>query len=160
MVVIAFGLSWQTQWERNNKIHAAFPLEVQRVVAKSEQFYLYSLQPERLTDMDLTSMPNFHGYPISGKTCVHARPHREDLLAAVREDLGREAASHCFHPHHGIRAVRGTQTVDLVFGFGCEQMEIYDDRGLHQITVGASAQRVFDHVLAEYDVPLPPAPGF
>jgi hypothetical protein len=157
-VVVAVGLSVRQRRERNSRIRAAFPPEAQSVVAKSEKFYLYSLQSERLPEADLKTIPNFHGYPILGQARVHASPYRADLFAAVREDLGANTFFDCFNPHHGIRAVRGGKTVDLLLGFGCRQMEIYDERGVHRITVGAAAQRVFDHVLAEYDVPLPMPP--
>ena len=154
-VVFAAGLSLRQERERNSRIRAAFPPEAQIVVAKSEKFYLYSLQSERLAEADLKTIPNFHGYPILGQARVRARPYRADLFAAVYEDLGKNTFFDCFNPQHGIRAVRSGKTVDLLLGFGCRQMEIYDERGMHRITVGTEAQHVFDHVLSEYDVPLP-----
>jgi hypothetical protein len=153
--VVATGIALQVRWERNRKIRAAFPPDVKLVLEKSDKFYLYALQPERLPEADLKTMPNFHGYPISGQARVRPTPQRTDLLAALWGGLGKRSECACFEPRYGVRVVRGSKTVDLVIGFTCEQMEIYDDRGTHQITVSASTQRAFNHILAEYDVPLP-----
>ena len=152
-VVLFLGV--KAEWERNNRIRAAFPPAVKLVLDKSEKFYLYSLQSERLPEADLKTMPNFHGYPISGQTRVRPTPQRTDLLTALRRGLGQRSECACFSPTYGIRVVRDYKTVDLMISFGCEQMEIWDDRGLHRISVSAKAQEVFNHVLAEYDVPLP-----
>jgi len=154
-VVVALGLAVKAQWERNNRIQMAFPPMVTLALDNSEKFYLYSLQSERLVDADLKTMPNFHGYPISGQVCVRPKPERADLLAALRGDLGRRSDCSCFAPTYGVRVVRKHKTVDLMISFGCEQMEIWDDRRVHRISVSAKAQDVFNHVLAEYDVPLP-----
>ena len=145
----------QARRDRENRIDAALPSEVQLILVKSEKLYLYSLQKERLPTADLKALPNFHGYPIVGQTRVRETPQRADLVAAVWEGLGKREGQDCFEPHHGLRAVRGKKTVDLLIGFPCEHMEIYDDRGMHQITVSSSAQGVFNHILAEYDIPLP-----
>ncbi len=153
--VAPIGFAVQFRWERKRRIGAAFPLEVKLVLDKSEKFYIYSLQAERLPASDLKTMPNFHGYPISGQTRIRPTPQRTDLIAALWGGLGRRDQAMCFEPRYGVRAVRGSKTVDLLIGFGCEQLEIYDDRGMHWITVSASAQGVFNRTLAEYDVPLP-----
>lgn len=156
-LVVAFvvGVSLYARQMRQLEIRAAFPPEVKQVLDKSEKFYLYSLQAERLPAADLKTMPNFHGYPISGQTPIRPVPQRGDLIAALWEGLGKQTKTACFAPHYGVRAVRGRKTVDLLICFACEEIEIYDDRGLRRITVSSSAQRVFNRVLAEYDVPLP-----
>jgi hypothetical protein len=153
--VAAIGIALQVRWERIRNIRTAFPPDVKLVLDKSEKFYLYSLQPERLPEADLRTMPNFHGYPISGQARVRPTPERTDLLVALREGLGKRSACSCFDPRYGVRVVRGNKAVDLVICFACEQMEIYDERGMHRITVSASTQQAFNHILAEYDVPLP-----
>ena len=151
----ATGFFRQVWQDRERRAHAAFPPEVQLVLAKSEKLYLYSLQADRLPEADLKTMPTFHGYPILGQTRIRATPERADLLEAVRPGLEEKTVDSCFEPHHGLRAVRGNRTVDLLIGFGCEHMEIYDHRGRHRSTVSSSAQSVFNRILAEYDVPLP-----
>ena len=155
VVIFGFVVVLWLRWDRERRVRAAFPPEVQAVLANSDKLYLYSLQAERLPDADLRTMPNFHGYPILGQTRVRATPERADLLGAVRAGLGKRTLQSCFTPHHGLRAVRGAKTVDLLIGFECEHMEIYDERGRHQIAVSSAAQQVFNHILAEYDVPLP-----
>jgi len=156
-VVVALGLTvkTKTQWERNNRIQQAFPPPVNLALDNSEKFYLYSLQQERLTDADLKTMPNFYGYPIAGQVCVRPKPERADLMAALRGDLGKRTDCSCFAPAYGVRVVRRHKKVDLMISFACEQMEVWDDRGMHRISVSAKAQEVFNHILAEYDVPLP-----
>jgi len=153
--VVALGLTVKAQWERNNRIQMAFPPPSKMILDNSEKFYLYSLQSERLADADLKTMPNFHGYPISGQVCVRPKPERAELVAALRGELGKRSDCSCFAPTYGVRVVRRRQTVDLLISFACEQMEVWDDRGRHRISVAAKAQDAFNHVLAEYDVPLP-----
>lgn len=155
-VLVTGGLLLLDGRERDRKIVAALPPPQLQVLEQSERFLLYSLDPEPLHAEDRQATPNFHGYPILGQTRVRETPRRADLLAALRQGLGRRSACACFRPHHGVRAVRGLRTVDLLISFGCEQMEIYDDRGLHRISVSPAVQSVFDHALAEYDVPLSP----
>ena len=153
--VLGIGLALLFWWGRQRRINAAFPPEVKLTLDKCDKFYLYSLQSERLPQTDLKTMPNFHGYPILGQTRVRPTPQRADLLAALRDGLGKNSNCACFAPHYGVRVVRGNQTVDLLISFECEQMEIYGARGLHRISVSSSATSVFNHTLAEYDVPLP-----
>jgi hypothetical protein len=158
-VVLCTGLSLWERWEQNKRVHTALPAATDIVLDKSEKFFLYSLQGECLPATDMKTMHNFHGYPILGQTRVRVTPQRADLLAALRKGLGKKSAATCFNPHHGIRAVRGTQTVDLIISFGSEQMEIYDNRGMHQISVSAPGQGVFNRVLSDADVPLPEPPS-
>lgn len=143
------------QYARSRAIAVALPPEVQAKLEMSQKFYLYSIQPDRLPEADLRTMPNFHGYPIIGQTRVRATPQRKDLLTAVRVGLGKRSALGGFVPKYGLRALCGKKNVDLLIAFECEQMQIYDDRGMHQITVEASSQEVFNRILAEMDVPLP-----
>ena len=145
IALLGVALGIYSRRERHKRIQAALPPEVQQVLDKSDKFYLYSLQAERLPEADLRIMPNLHGYPISGQTRVRPKPQRADLIRALWGGLGRGGQSERFSPRYGVRAVRNGKTVDLLIGFGCEQMEIYDDRGLHRITVSSSVQTIFSH---------------
>lgn len=154
-IIVGTGLSLYRRNAQSRRIERALPQDVQILLDKGPKFFLYALQPARLPEIDLKTQPNFHGYPIIGQTPVRATPFRQDLLAAIRAGLGKKSEAGCFEPKYGIRVVRNKKAVDLLISFNCEQMEVDDDRGVHRISIDASAQSVFNHIMAELDVPLP-----
>lgn len=154
-LILGMGLPLYGRYERSRRVDSALPQDVQILLDKGQKFFLYALQPEHLPDTDMQALPNFHGYPIIGQTPVKSTPFRQDLLEAIRSELGSKSAEGCFAPKYGIRVVRNKKTVDLLISFNCEQMQVYDARGMRRISIGGAAQSVFNHILAELDVPLP-----
>jgi hypothetical protein len=68
-------------------------------------------------------------------------------------------AKKCFEPRHGVRAMAGGKTVDLVICFACSEVQVWSDDGkdLEGLAlIGDSAQAAFDKVLTDAKVPLHP----
>jgi hypothetical protein len=145
-----------SRWDSARRLRAAFPLEEQQILEKGETFILYSLHPSpmEVDPQELKTKPVFHGYPVLGQTQITAATTRMDLLSALYTDLGKGDPAACFNPRHGIRAVRGNKTVDLVICFECQQIEIYDERGKQGTTTTHSSKPVFDRILSAANVPL------
>ena len=63
----------------------------------------------------------------------------------------------CFSPRHGIRVTRHGRVTDVVICFECRQVRVYrDGHSVASFLTSASPQPVFDDVLRQANVPLPP----
>jgi hypothetical protein len=152
-LVLVLGVSFcLVSWNTNRRLSAAFTPEELQILEKGERFTLYSLAPE--VTQELKSGPDFEGYRIMGQTQVTNVRTRADLLVALYGGIGKGEVEACFMPRHGIRAVRGNKTVDLVICFECEQIEIYSEHGPPGATINDSPRPVFDRVLRQARVPL------
>lgn len=140
----------------DRRLRAALPIEDQQVLDKGQKFILYSLHPRpmEVDPQELKTKPVFHGYMVLGQTQVTAANTRKRLLDALYDVVGAGVPNMCFNPRHGIRAIRGNKTVDLVICFECKQVEIYDEGGKRATTVAGSPLPVFDKVLTKAKVPL------
>ena len=120
----------------------------------SQQLVLYSLNP-------LPSPPDdklaFHGHAVLGQTPVTGLEPRSELLHSLYEGIRRssDAVPACFNPRHGIRAVVGSQAVDLVICFQCMQIEVYEGGVKRLITTTRTPQPQFDRALKDAGVPFP-----
>jgi hypothetical protein len=94
---------------------------------EATQFTLYSLDPSRSPDEKKPASERFHGWPVLGKLEVTDPADRKKLLdaldAGIKASDGTVAA--CFNPRHGIRAVKGGDTIEYVICFECLQVEIH-----------------------------------
>jgi len=108
-------------------VSRAFPNRDARVVFdKSERLIVYSLAPgaEGLNPNPKTEQ--FHGFPILGQAEIKDKETREAIIADVYGSLsylGQMAI--CWEPRHGIRAICGDQTVDLVICYHCRGVKTY-----------------------------------
>jgi hypothetical protein len=157
VIVVVIGAYFPlARWMNERRIHAAIPMDEQQLLGQSQRFILYSLHPHpmELDAHELQTKPTFHGYLILGQTQINNPTTKSDLLAALYDGLGKGDFLGCFNPRHGIRAVRGNKTVDLVVCFQCLQIEIYDERGKRTVTVSSSPKTIFNRVLSEAHVTL------
>jgi hypothetical protein len=117
-----------------------------------EKFILFSVNPSianALTEV-LGSSTNsassrnkvvtnepFQGYLVLGKVEITERAERNVLINAFTNSLVKHAAvKNCFNPRHGIRATKGTNTVDVLICFECGDVfvESNTDRRYFQTT--------------------------
>lgn len=111
----------------------------------------------------------FHGHGIIGQVALSGEA-RAKLLASFydgftlpysppradgRTDL-KQIGLGCFNPRHGIRAVSGGKTVDLLICFECRHVEVYENGKLiMRRDPGTDAAKLyFDRVLTQARVPL------
>jgi hypothetical protein len=156
--VAGFLFAMQDEGEGGERLKAALPPQTRQVLDNGPQFILYSLDPQSrgMKPADLKGKPIFHQYIILGQTPLKNAQTRADVLSALYKGIrtNKGGAAKCFNPRHGIRAVQGNQTVDLVICFECRQIKIYDGNGQHNASTESSPQPVFDRVLSQARVPL------
>ena len=138
---------------RENKL----PDAVKAVLDGAEKFELYSLDPDR---MNRPTDGGFHGWKVLGKTEVKDKATRQKLIAALLRGIAENdgTVAGCFNPRHGIRAVKGDQTADLVICFQCYSLGTYLGKQEGGALTTASPQPVFNKVLKDANVPLPKQP--
>lgn len=140
-----------------------------KTLENSEQFTLYSLDPCSIyaiaTDNpkeDHEPKPNttlkekFHRYTVLGKTRIVDSAIKARLIRALYGgiDEGGSAGIICFNPRHGIRVVRGEQTVDLLICFECQKIYAYTNSSSGRAYTSGSPQKIFDSTLVDAKIPL------
>lgn len=134
------------------------PAEVKKLLAKVEQFDLYSLDPEG--NRDEKDEKTMHGWKVLGKTTVKDAKTRKDLITTLEKAAGKGSGAKCFEPRHAIRASGGGKTVDLIICFECSWIYIYEGKKqIAVVTVADKVQPTFDKVLKDAKVPLPKQKG-
>jgi hypothetical protein len=102
----------------------------------------------------------FHGWKVLGRTTLQNKATREKALAAIKKGVADSdgTVAGCFIPRHGIRAVNGKKTIDLVICFQCLSMQIWvDGERKGSALTTKSPQPTLDKVLRAAKVPLPKA---
>jgi hypothetical protein len=170
----------QTPHEDSPYKHPALSKETRAILDGSEKFILLSIDPtppalendiELITNL-LTSekkeLPaakaepkqdtreRFHNYPILGRTEIKDPKRRNELLCALYKGVRkiRRGIPDCFEPRHGIIATRGTNQVELVICFECEQIAEYADGNHAWSLMSKEPRELFNRTLTEAGVPL------
>src|SRR5438034_1390843 len=103
-----------------------------QILDSSQDFVLLSINPnppESPDDVD--SKEKFHEYPILGRVEIKDPKQKSELLALLYKGVrkSRGGTPGCFEPRHGIRAVAGTNWIELVICFECTQIAEYGSGG-------------------------------
>lgn len=132
------------------------PSDVVAVLENADTFELLSLDPEHESTGNGRQQ-----WPELGKTAIQSPETRQRVLAALNQGVAEGGtAAKCFFPRHGIRAVRGDTTVDLVMRaracFECHQIYVYFDgkRSASAVLTSGSPEATLDEVLKTAGVPL------
>ena len=113
------------------------PAEARAVLESADELVLYALHPNEQVQGNERTL-NLQEFVALGRATVKDDAHRNVLKQLFRgvEDWNGMMA-HCFMPRHGIRAIKGDNTVDLVVCFECMQLYVYvDDQRLDTIGIG------------------------
>jgi hypothetical protein len=94
-----------------------------------------------------------------GKAEIKDPKPKSELLKALyagvaKYEKGDFAIPECFIPRHGIKATAGTNWVELVICFECEQIVEDSNRGHAWNMVSADPRDLFNRTLQEAGVPL------
>ena len=148
------------------------PAPVKEIWDAAETWTLYSLAPEqKIPAPDAARGPKrrsvkkkrdaetpFHGFVVLGKAALKKDGDGvgalKDALYGAIEKSGKPAR--CFIPHHGIRAVFGEKTLDLVICFTCSYLDIYvgAERLGERLVIAKDPFAAFDKALETAKVPL------
>jgi hypothetical protein len=98
---------------------------------------------------------NFHGIQVLGQTEVTPEV-RAKLMSALYDGMTRRGVfrAACFEPRHGIHAVLGNKSADMLICFHCMQFVIFPGPKDYTTAVSKTEQPVFDRVLTDAGVPL------
>jgi hypothetical protein len=141
----------------NKQFQEIFPGDSRQVLEGADQFILLSLDPKRLVDSQ--GVDAFHEYRIVGQTLISDPNRRAELIASLYDGIAEgDDLARCFDPHHGIRAVQGKSTLDLVICFLCSQMRVYFTDSNTTVCRGSDIAgqpaATFDRIVREAGVPL------
>jgi hypothetical protein len=180
LIVFAVLNRRQTPSEDSPYKHPALSKATRAILDGSEKFVLVSLDPtppgmesnmDLLTNV-LSSEKNkpptanvepkqdtrerFHNYPVLGRTEIKDLMRKRELLKALYGGVKkiRGGISDCFEPRHGIIANRGTNSVELVICFECEQIAEYADGNNAWSLMSKEPRELFNRTLVEAGVPL------
>ena len=141
------------------------------ILENNEQFVLYSLDPGSVwSTSDADGNPilgkvykeKFHKYGVLGKTQITDKNTKLQLVKTLYSGLdgGNPLGIMCFDPRHGVRVMRGGQTVDLLICFECEQIHVYTASADRRVHFSNASQKLFDAVLKNAKVPLAKRPNY
>ena len=172
VLAIGIGVAWFTRSDEGEFFgppddDGDLAPEAVAVLDAPDSFYLYSLHPEPFalrpqTPQEATNEvrrlgENYHGFEILGRTEVVDAAQRKELVDALKRGVseGKGPPPSCFYPRHGIRAVKGGVSMDLVICFECISMnEVMTSS--RTLRISHSPQETFNRALKRANVPLPP----
>lgn len=128
-----------------------FPDNVLEIMKNATQMELFSLEPVEV------KADGFHGWKILGKTKVK-QADRLDLVGFVAGgvELSEGRTGVGFLPHHGIRAISKSKSVDILISFQCLKLRIYvggESKPLEMCTLNVQ-ENSFNEILKKAGVKL------
>ncbi len=138
----------------------AFPGKTSAIFENASQITLYSLEGSSLEHrISATSRPGqFHGHPILGQT-VLSGADKERVVPAIYGGFAerRIFRAACFVPHHGLRAVQGKQSVDLVICFGCTTLVTFSAGQQGSAPITHAPEKYLNRLLRDAGAKFDPA---
>jgi len=134
----------QVNWElsdpkQSKEVREKWLRETRDFLERAEEFTVFSLDPvpwnwKPKKEQKRTPKSEFHGYIELGKIHLPRSAERTNLVAAFIEGIANgRGYSACFEPRHGLRAIQGTNTVELVICYSCKQVYSYSNSRTNRI---------------------------
>jgi hypothetical protein len=122
----------------------ALSADVANTLRSAETLELLSLSGEQ-------DARGWHGYRLLGKTAVGSPDVRARLVTALESGIAKSTGpgARCFVPRHGLHAVSGDRTVDLLICFECSWVRVFTAGAETPAAVVTTSdpQPLFDQVL-------------
>jgi hypothetical protein len=171
VVAIVYRRKIYSEEERQSWERYYLSSEIRALLDRSEKFVLVSTDPiPRALEVEFSASSSmgptnatqsdikeyFHDHRMLGRTEVKDPKRKDDLLAALYSSVEkyRGSAAACFNPRHGIVAAAGTNRVELLICFECDQGAEFGDSGQRWFLIGKEPQELFNRTLQEAGVPL------
>ncbi len=105
-----------------------FSPDIQDTIEHSTSMFIYSLDPlsALVTASPKSTTPVFHEHSILKSKKVVKSSERERIVDSLYRSIGKAEQASCFNPRHGLRFMKGPQTVDIVICFECANVMIYN----------------------------------
>lgn len=134
------------------EVRSSFPLDSSALLEKPDTLVLYELDPTRRKPADGAT---FHGWSVVKQMDVPP-PQQKELTDALFTAMAEQkVGARCFIPHHGLRAMKGGKTVDLVLCFTCQWVVIHHEGHTRKALLAHKPIALYDRVLRQ--VPNPPS---
>jgi hypothetical protein len=128
------------------QVHATFPGDSASVVEHADHLTLYELDPTQRGKV--AAGKTFWQYPVVSEKDVTDPKERAELIQTLYGCMAEQkVGARCFVPHHGLRAVRGDKTVDLVLCFTCQWVHIHYGGKTKIALLAARGMPVYDKAL-------------
>ncbi len=145
-----------TEFQHDREKYRKLSEEAMAILDDADQLELISIDPN-LEPTKATK--SFRGWSVLGQTRVDDKPTRARLIASLYKGISEsQGVAGCFEPRHGIRAVKGSKSVDLVICLACAWMEVHVGNSETAVWTSGSPQVTFDAILTQAKVPLAPKP--
>jgi hypothetical protein len=176
IVVIVHRRQIHSEEERRGWGRYYLSAETRAILDGSEKFAFVSVDPTpRALQVDVNAelnkakgqMPTnaivqndgkeyFHDHLVLGRTEIKNPKRKGELLAALYRGVEkyRGFGAACFDPRHGIVAAAGTNRVELLICFECEQGAEFGDSGQRWFLIGKEPRELFNRTLQESGVPV------
>ncbi|MDI1444101.1 hypothetical protein [Polyangium sp. 6x1] len=97
------------------------------VLEGADSFQVLALEPDHGGEPP-QGAETFHGYQVLAKGDVADPKTRERIVDIVNAGVRKGGTlAKCFNPRHGVHAVRGGRSVDLVICYECSALEVVED---------------------------------
>ena len=124
-------------------VKAQFPLGSSAILEQPDRMVLYALDPGSAKRKGAT----FHGFAVVTEKAITGATRGELVGALFQAMREQHSGARCFVPHHGLRAVRGAKTVDLVLCFTCQWVDIHHAGKKNRALLAAKPMALYDRVL-------------
>jgi hypothetical protein len=171
IVVTAYRRQLHTEEERESWGRYYLSSDTRAILNGGEKFVLLSVDPvprslmgefggalEKEKQLPTTdaivgneSSDDFHDHRVLGRIEIKDSKRKEELLAALYRSVEkvRGTPPACFNPRHAIIAVAGTNRVELLICFECDQGIEFSDLGEKWFLIGKEPSELFNRTLVE-----------
>lgn len=115
---------------------SSLPASAVGVLENADQFQIFALEPYATNEPKPTDTV-FHGHVVLARAEVKDPKVRAKIAFIVERGVrqgGMQAK--CFNPRHGVHAMQGKRTVDLVICYECSAVEVVEDGNATTVTTG------------------------
>jgi hypothetical protein len=139
----------------SKRLYAPFPEELWELIENADYLTLYLLYPEFSAAYE--GKQTFHGYPVLRQVELDEEESLTKVVEVLRKGIyGKSNPKRCWVPHHGIRTVAGSKSVDLVMCFVCEVMQYFVSPRSKKFVwgqVGKLPKKVLNGILRKTGIP-------
>jgi RNA polymerase sigma factor (sigma-70 family) len=138
--------------QKKNKI----PDEARSILEKAEKLEILSIHPRPPRDQ---TKPTIQGWEVLGSTTVKDVKEREKIVAAFKKAVAdiRGDGTDYWRPQHALRARHDGKTAEFIICFRGNQVVVHvEGKEKQDFLIADSAEGLFNKVLADAKVPLPP----
>ena len=139
---------------QSRQLQRALPQDARRILEQADEIEVISVDVGGIHS-ERESAESFWKIPTLGKVRVTDEKVKTNLVNALFDGIATsDGESACFIPHHGLRAKRGTEVVELLICFQCRNFVGSAPSGEFEGAISKLPHETFNTVLTSASVPL------